>query len=348
MGSVTRFAALNTKVRALESQFLSDSDYLLLIQLNTYDEVVEALKTQTAYREVFEAHSGETMSISTIEALLRRHTFVQYEKLVHYLNNEDRKTFKVLLMRFEIESLKWIIRSIYRGETLEGVEQKLLISKIFSKLNYEALSTCDSLPSLIEQLKGTGYDKALAPYINENPKRILFYMEMNLDRMYFRALFKQFGKLKGNDRKYNEELLGINIDFLNLQWIFRGLRYYSVSSEELFNYSLMGGKYVNLTLLKALCYSQTDEAFMEIVKGTRYSFLFDGGKTLEVQLEREMEIYMYKHFLKLLKQSQMSILTPISYMHKLEYELRDIFSILEAKRYNMDAERVKGFLIRTF
>lgn len=348
MGSVTRFAALNTKVHALESHFLSQADYLLLINLHSYEEVIEALKTQTVYKAVFDAHSGQNLSIGVTEALFRRYTFTQYEKLVHYLHNEDRRTFKILFMRFEIESLKWIIRSIYRGESLVGIEEKLMVSKIFSKLNYEALSTCDTLAAVIIQLKGTGYDKILEPYINEDPKRMLFYMEMNLDRVYFKALLKQFGKLKGTDRKYNEQLLGINVDFLNLQWIFRGLRYYKVSSEELFNYSLLGGKYINMTLLKALCYSQGDESFIEIVKGTRYAFLFGNAATLEIYMEREMEVFMYRQFLKLMKQSQMSILTPIGYMHKLEYELRDIFSILEAKRYNMDAEKVKMFLIRSF
>jgi len=348
MGSVTRFAALNTKVHALESKFLSQADYLLLLQLNTYEEVVEALKTQTVYKAVFDAHPGEDLSIGAIEALFRRYTFTQYEKLVHYLHNEDRKTFKILFMRFEVESLKWIIRSIYRGESLVGIEEKLMVSKIFSKLNYEALSTCDSLASVIQQLKGTGYDKVLEPYVNEDPKRMLFYMEMNLDRVYFKALLKQFGKLKGTDRTYNETLLGINVDFLNLQWIFRGLRYYKVSAEELFNYSLMGGKYINLSLLKSLCYTQGDESFIEIVKSTRYAFLFNNAATLEIYMEREMEVFMYRQFLKLMKQSHMSILTPIGYMHKLEYELRDIFSILEAKRYSMDAEKVKSFLIREF
>lgn len=346
MGSVTRFAALNTKVAALESHFLSLEDYRYLIQLGTYEEVVEALKTKTVYKAVFDAHSGEDLDIADIEALFRRYTFTQYEKLVHYLHDVDRKTFKVLFMRFEVESLKWIIRSIYRGESLIGLEDKLMVSKIFSKLNYEALSQCDSLALLIDQLKGTGYDDVLVPYLNENPKRILFYMEMNLDRVYFKTLLKQFAKLKGKERKYNEELLGVNVDFLNLQWIFRGLRYYKVSAEELFNYCLLGGKYINLALLKALCYTQDDDSFIEVVSGTRYGFLFSNTSTLEVNMEREMEVFMYRQFLKVIKQSQMSILTPIGYMHKLEYELRDIFSILEAKRYKLSADEVKPFLIR--
>ncbi len=33
-------------------------------------------------------------------------------------------------------------------------------------------------------------------------------------------------------------------------------------------------------------------------------------------------------------------------MHKLEYEMRDVFTLLEAKRYGLDEKKTKEYLVR--
>lgn len=51
-----------------------------------------------------------------------------------------------------------------------------------------------------------------------------------------------------------QELLGINIDILNVQWIFRGRYYFNITSEELFNYAANGGAKYDFRSLENFCY----------------------------------------------------------------------------------------------
>lgn len=345
MGSVTKFAAVNTKVKALERYLLSTEDYNQMLQSVNEKEVMNFLKEQTFYGEFLEDLSSEDLRVDYLEGLARRFVFQRYEKLVHYFTDEHRKLFKMLFMRYEVENLKLLIRAVYRKEDLERVNQELMISSIFSKLDYEKLARSLSLEEFVENLKGTPYHRVLKPYINENPKRLMFYMEMNLDRIYFKMLGDQIHKLKGDDLEDMQELLGRNTDILNIQWIYRGLKFYGLSPEELFNYCL-GNGFIRYSKLKELCYSTDEEDFVEKLKNSRYGFLFEDIETMDQFMERSMERYLYRVLINLEKKHRMNIMPSVIFMHKLEYEMRDIFTILEAKRYRFGADVIKDYLVR--
>lgn len=345
MGSVSKFAAVNTKVRALEKYLLSTVDYQNMIQSKDVTEVMNYLKEETLYGEFLEDFDTQKGKVDLLEVRSRKFVFQRYEKLVHYFTDEHRKLFKMLFMRYEVENLKLLIRAVYRNEDIERVSKELIVSHMFSKINYEKLGSSSSLEELINNLKGTPYFKVLKPYINENPNRLMFYMEMNLDRIYFKMLGKQIYKLTLSDQKPMLELLGKNTDILNIQWIYRGLKFYKLSPEELFNYSLENG-YIKFRKLKELCYSASDEDFIEKLRETRYGFLFEDVVTMDQFMERSMERYLYKVLIDLKKDSRMNVMPSIIFMHELEFEMRDIFTLLEAKRYGFTEQQTKDFLVR--
>ncbi|GKT24577.1 ATPase, V0 complex, c/d subunit like protein, partial [Aduncisulcus paluster] len=59
MGSVKRFAAINTKIRALEGQLLNNADYDALLDMSNLGEMVSYLKKRTTYEEDLEAVEPE-------------------------------------------------------------------------------------------------------------------------------------------------------------------------------------------------------------------------------------------------------------------------------------------------
>ncbi|MGB3365852.1 MAG: V-type ATPase subunit [Acidaminobacteraceae bacterium] len=345
MSSVIKFAAVNTKVRALERYLLSNKDYQNMIQSKNVTEIMNYLKEKTLYGEFLEDFDTQNGRVDLLEVRSRMFVFKRYEKLVHYFTGENKKLFKMLFMRYEVENLKLLIRAVYRNEDIERVSNELIESHMFSKIDYKRLGSSTNIEELINNLKGTLYFKLLKPYINENPNRLMFYMEMNLDRIYFKMLGKQIYKLPSSDQKPMLELLGKNTDILNIQWIYRGLKFYKLSPEELFNYSLEYG-YIKFDKLKELCYSSSKEDFIEKLSETRYGFLFEDVATMDQFMERSMERYLYKVLINLKKQAKMNIMPSIIFMHELEFEMRDIFTLLEAKRYNFTEEETKGFLVR--
>ncbi len=171
-------------------------------------------------------------------------------------------------------------------------------------------------------------------------------MEMVLDRLYFTSLYNQIGKLDKHDECVQKELLGKNIDLLNLEWIYRGLKFYKLSPEELINYTLIGGYMLKYNDIKNLCYSKDEKELIDRMINSSYGFLFDNKDTLDLFMERRIERYLYFQFLSYYRKGRMDITQSIAYMHILEYEMRDIISIIEAIRYNLDKNQAKRYLVR--
>ncbi|MCK8059892.1 MULTISPECIES: V-type ATPase subunit [unclassified Fusibacter] len=347
MGSVTRFAALYTKVKSLESGLLTKEDYHTLINLKTEDEVIEYLVDNSIYGKLVKVKKYETDEAVNFERVLRRYVFSKYEQLIHYVTNEERKLFKLLLARYEIENLKLVIRSVLRQDTDKIDAQQLLVSKHFEFKDYPHLLESKNLEQVVDRLMGTHFGPLLKPFVNESNDRVLFYMEMTLDRLYFKRLADQMEKLAGEGKTFMLDLLGTNIDYLNIQWIYRGVKNFALTPEELFNYCLDDGKYLNLKKVKTLCYLPSYQVLIEELKNSKYRSLFMEESNMDLIMEREMERSLFELFSELSKKGKLNLVTPIGFLHKLEYELRDIFAIIEAKRYGLDAKQTSQFLVRT-
>jgi V/A-type H+-transporting ATPase subunit C len=344
MSNVRKFAAVNVKVRALEGQLLRDEDYQRLLMLDQVDDVVEYLRNETWYASILP--EARKVDIIDLEGRFERNAFEKYEKLFHYFTDAYRDFFKVLMMRYEIENLKLFLRMIIRKESLLSITDHLIIPKIYSRLDYDKIKMATTVEELSAALAGTEYQALLDYYKHEEATKLMFYMEMNLDRLYFKKLSHRTEALDKPDRTAVGEVLGRNIDMLNIQWIYRGRRYYRLLPEEILNYTLFDGKYFSYKRLKEFCYMTKLEETEAAMRQSPYGFMFGEAEHFEVLFEIGMDRYLYKIFDKLRMDHPMSIIEPMVYLHRLEYEMRDLFTIVESKRYNISSDACRQFLIR--
>jgi len=346
MGSATKFAALNTKIQGMSGKLLKNRDYEQMINLNTVKEVLQYLKESTYYGEFIFETGGDRGTIEQFEIESRKHLMALNEKLICYTQGVYKEIIMLSFMRSEVEDLKVYLRHFVRGANRANISNIFVAKGKRSSLDYELLNESVSLEDFIDKLKGTRYHKILKLYINEEPKKILFYMEMNLDRIYFKAWSDSMMKLKGDEKEYLMLTIGRNIDFLNIQWIYRGLKYYDLSPEELLNYTLEHGYYFKYKSLKDLCYSESSEEVIRKIGKSKYGEMFDYEKGLERFLEIEMERLVYNTTKAMDKKSNLNILKAVGFIHEVEFEMRDIFTIVEAKRYQLTKEEIKKYLVR--
>ncbi len=342
---IKRFAAINTKVRALESHLLKKKDYDYLLELSTLSEMIAYLKKQTDYGPYLQEVDENTVSIDMLEVIFKRAMFQRMKGMIHFFTDEYKKLLRTMFMRYEIEDLKLLVRALIRHESLEIILEHLVILDINRGLDYEKLQRVTSLEALLEALEGTPYRKLLEYYMNEPPQKRIFYMEMNLDRYYFKTLNEHVEKLSSEDRGPLREMLGKNTDILNLQWIYRGRKFYGLSAEELLNYTLLGGYALKYKHLKTLCYASSMEEALGYIREGPYGFLVE-KQDFEIFLELNMERYIYDEFMKMKKANRMNIIESMVYVHQLEYEMRDLFTIFEAKRYGFDRAQTLQYLVR--
>lgn len=346
MRNIKRFAAVNTKVLALEGSLLSDEDFRKILTKKSVTEIARYLKDYTAYKSILKDADLDNIQAKELEILFKKHIARQIEKLIHYFTGEYKRFFRLLVLRYEMEDLKVYLRTVNREGDQSKAGQLTILPGNYTSFDKQRLDGAKSLERCIESLKGTVYYHLLKPYLNEKPGKRLFYMEMVLDKLYFQLLNRQAEKLNRQDNKLIRELLGKNIDLLNLQWIYRGLKFYKLPPEELINYTLQNGYVLNYKKIKDLCYSENAEELADKMAGSKYGFLFDNKTTLEVFMERRIKRYLYFLFLEYKRREKMNIIETNVYIHLLEFEIRDISSVIEAVKYRLDLEQSKGFLIR--
>lgn len=344
MGSVRRYAAINAKIKSLEGLLLKNDDYRALIECDEPEEIISYLQESKGYRELLESSDLENLDIDGIERCFKADVVEKFERLSHYFSDVYKKFYKTLFMRYEIEDIKLYLRTFLRNEPVEFLADHIQPTK-YHQINLKDMRHINSIEDFVEALKDTKYHRLLKYYLDEDPQKIMFYMEMSLDHYYFKSLHKQLSDFSDEDTVLMEESIGKNIDIQNLQWIFRGLKYYRLSPEELLNYALDIGYHLKYKDLKALCYTKDMASFVSYIRGTKYSFLFDDDNHNEIFLELNMERYLMKIMTELQRKHPLSILDTIVYMHKKEYEVRDIFTLLEAKRYHAPMEDVKNFMV---
>lgn len=346
MDRTARFAAINTKVRALEGKFLSNEDYVNLLSQKSVSGIADYLKHNTSYSESLRNIDENGIHRIELENMVKATLISSLEKITHFFQDDYKRFYRALFIRYEIEDLKSILRVIKMQEDNKALKKSYVFLGRYSKMNVDALLSSKNYNEFITNLKGTIYYDYLRPISEMAGDISIFDIAMVLDLAYFDLFYKSLKLIDKPDRNIVENIQGANVDLLNLQWIYRGLKFYDLSREVLFNYTIAYGREFSRDDIKNLCYSRNLDEYQKKILNTKYSFLFDQENTKDVFMERRILRYQYFNLKRLKTRGGMDIGQSIVYSLLKEYEIRDIVSIIESIRYEMPVEEAKKFMIR--
>lgn len=344
--SKSKHACISTKALAMRARKIKDSDYLELIKANDLKEVFLYLRDYTYYGDFLRKMDTENLHRTEIEAHLNDLKVRETEKLMHYLSGVEKNFFQVLLVRMEVESLRILIRGIARNDDLELLKGLMVYSEKYTKVPFGRLFRARDWDEFKKLLVDTDYYRILEIYKDIKGAQDLVMVEKNLDRYYYDLLKNRLLKL---DLKTNRDLIDLerrNFDLLNLIWIYRGKKFYSLSREELIAYSLRGGLELNEKRLLSLVNAKNLVEMKAQLINSDYAFLFNHTKTIDLFMERRRERYLYYQYLDLFGKSDSGLGRVFGYVRLLDFEIEDITSIIESKRYRMGPEETKKYLIR--
>jgi len=344
MGNVMRFAAVNTKIKFLEGKFLKDEDYLELLKKKSIPELIQYLKEKTSYAKLLDGVKVEEANRMTLENALRRNMVKIIDKLLFYLRDEYKDFVKTLFLKYEIEDLKNLARDIYNSRRERQIENYSFIGK-YSKADPERLIKANTVRELIIALEGSEIFEYLKPLL-DGKRENLFRFEMALDTAYFTIIRRKWEKLSKEDKKILNIWEGIVADLYNIQWIYRGKKFYNISPEEILNYTIDFGYKISYQRRKQMCYAKDLSELFEIAEKEGYGFLFKKDFDQDIYMERRINRYLYFKFKNLTRAAPLTIIQIVSYIWFLDFEVRDIISIAESLKYEIDLEKAKKFLIR--
>lgn len=330
MGNMAKYAAINTKIEAMESKLLSEKDYSALIECKSVSDIAEYLKCNTHFKSVLNSYSTETLRRTQFEHLLQTTIVQKLRKLENYLGTAHKFFYKAFLMKFEINDIRLMLRGISKNIPLKNLQDRFLHIEEFENVNFEKLLTIENFQDFINCFEGTVYESAFRNITESDLKIREFHMEMNLNAVYFINLLKLVDKLPKEDRLILRKLIGTNIDLINLQWVYRGKKYYDLLNEEILNYTLPGGYKLSFQYMKKLIYS---DSFQETVDAMIQKFNKSFTAIEDITMQISVNKFLYHEYKQNSKKYPMTAAKILLYSKEIEYEINDIISIIEGIRY---------------
>jgi V/A-type H+-transporting ATPase subunit C len=222
MKSLARYAATNALTRTMLSELVSRAEYESIIHSGSVGGAWLALR-KTAYRTwVPEEPPGDLLEI---ERVFREVTARRFKRSIRELSNEPREVAQLLLSRWDLDNLEFALR-LWHGRD-RGLQKFLTYPSFVHEIPVYNIVEAESLEEIGLALRNTPYlepvTQSLAPY---RTRKSIFFVEVALERDYYRRLLERSAELGGADWKLAQKIIGAEIDLVNLSWLTRLLEYY--------------------------------------------------------------------------------------------------------------------------
>ncbi len=344
MVSVFKYAYPNAKVRAMKGRLLSKEDFRVLLNTETYEDVLRALQ-RTSYSETLSQQSSSEISPRVLTNIVYQHLFIDYEKTIRAISGDIRSFFILFYQQYELVNLKTILRGICGQVDPQQVLPLLLPTAHHPLFSKERLLEFRDVHDLVNHLQGSFFqyplNQALKRYEEEQE---FFPLEMALDLYYYQTLWEAMKKLPERERQTVQRILGMYVDIMNVAWIIRFKEQYHFSKEEILNYTIHHGYAFKLKDRRKLSEASNPAQVLEYLKRTPYGKAISGNEplhTLHVVLSRCIIAELRKQFAG----NPFHIGVIIGYLLLKEYEISDIITIAEAKKYGYSFEQSQSYVI---
>lgn len=345
--SVAGYAATNSRVRVMYSTLLSEQETARLYEAADLPSLVAMLKP-TAYGPYVERIKDRDLNPRRVAFQLRTRLADAYNSIIHTVPESARPLLMQRYRYFEVDNLKAVLRGIVTGASWERVRFVLFPYGPGTVLPAQAMLEAGSIPAAIELLRGTIYYETLAFALKRySAEQNIFPLEVALDLNYWRELWKEVNRLKGDDRTQALRIIGALVDMNNLMWAVRYRVYHHLSEEEVINYTLSFG------------YRSRDEDIRAIAAGADiaqvlkrvYPDLADidslvndqqaGLPKLELDLQRRLVEKCHTAFVG----SPFHIGIPLAYLTLAELEIQDLVVLIEAKSTGAPFDVFREYLV---
>ena len=344
MNPFASYRAINTKLHAKKRTLLSKQEWEKVAQYQNVPQVIDFLKKKEGYNKQMQNYKTNDLHRSDLEVILDRYCVTEIEDMLHYFSGSYKEFFKAFLIEYEISEIGLMLRTIARTDEVGKMDRLFVCSEKWSMVHYNKLLGCKTVTQFIEGLRETCYYDALKTMSQEDAAKREFHMEMKLYVLFYNNLIDKASRLRKQDEAIAKMMIGTKIDFLNAQWIYRALKYYDISPEEILIYSLPNGYKLSYGKLKKLSYSKSVEEYTKAVEKCLGYPLFKQAN--DAFLDCMTDRYLYKFACHMDKDNE-SIAVSMAYIMLLGIEMNDLVALTEGIRYKLEEGDLGKYLVHT-
>lgn len=335
---VVRYSFAQAKTRAMKGKLLTADDWHYLLQMRSIKDVFTYLRG-TEYGTILSAFSNLTPDAGGAGIALCGVLFKDYSKLLKAVPARGSRLLHKLLLRYEAENLKTILRGIWQGRFRGEIEPLLYDLGRLSSLPIDALLSSREVTGTLELLEPTVF---YAPLLHAEPQfraqGNIFPLEIAVDTAVFENIAASLKTLKGVDRRGAEVLTGEMIDWVNLCWLVRFRHFYGLTSEEAINYLLPGGGILDLKDLGTLARATDLSSFLAALPGPYRGFLEAAEKWADIR--RLFEKWFINELYAVFQGDPFQISMQVSYLFLKEMEVMALGSLVSALEIGESPERL--------
>lgn len=353
--NVSAYAQVNATTRALYATLLTPETWRTLVQAGSFDALLGQLE-KTAYG-VYLKLDRQILTPRRTVYQLRWHLTQAYEKLIRLTPEPARQLIIQLWRLYEVDNLKATLRGVETGASWDEVRR--LLSPMFRYVtltndHIQRMLASGSIVRAIERIRRTPYYETLVHAVERyETEKNLFPLEVALDLDYRRGLWQSIASLKGMDYEQALRLVGTSIDIDNLLWAIRYRVYHHLSVQEIINYTLPFGYQVQDADIRAVAEGADVVTIVKRIypgiEGLDNAATQPGEEAPPQQRQlASIERALHRHTMQLCRGTFLGnpfhIGVQLAYLMLLEYELRDLIAIVEAKASQLPVERLAAII----
>ena len=352
--SLSKYAFINAKLRARISKILPDESFDELIKAPSIDAALAQLR-DTPFAGLEEIYSS-TGDLKQAELELLKNEIELYKNIREYLNGSPAVLVDALLTQFEIDNLKNAIRIYFdrkiRKRSVDVSVHYIIYDRIIHDIPFDIIVNAENFDEIAGVCQGTPYHQIITKYSHTvESKGSLFRMEIAFDHFYYENLLAAIKKLDRRDRNIALRLAGVEIDLQNINWLLRFKKFYDLPLEAVMATLVPGGLNLDKDIFNELYSAQNVMYVLQgFVKG-KYPGLSAllssqaADSTSRLLLIRRVLEEIMKHEVNhILVGYPFTIGIILSYFILKRNELNKIRTILNAKHYHIEQERIESML----
>lgn len=353
-GSLSKYAFINAKLRARISKSLPDTRFEELVKAPSLDAAL-ALLRDTSFAGLEEIYS-KTGDLKQAELELLKSEIELYRNIRQYLQHSSAGLVDALLTQFEIDNLKNAIRIYFdrkiRKRSVDSGVHYIIYDNIIHDIAYDVIVNAENFNEIAGVCEGTPYHEIIIKYSpTVESKGSLFRMEIAFDHFYYANLLAAIKKLDRRDRDIAFRLAGVEIDLQNLNWILRFRNFYDLPLEAVMAAIVPGGFNLDKSTLNQLYNAQNVTYVLQGFVKNKYPGLSallssqtpDSTSRL-LLIRRILEEIIKSEVHHILVGYPFTIGIILSYFILKRNELKKVRTILNAKYYHLEQERIESMI----
>lgn len=353
-GPLSKYSFINAKLRARISKILPDEMFDELAKAPSVDAAL-ALLREMPFARLEEIYS-QTGDLKQAELEMLRSEIELYRNIIQYVHPNTAQLIDALLTQFEIDNLKNAVRIYFerkiRGSSMKSSAHYVLYERIIHDIPIDIIVNADNFDEVAGACEGTPYNQIIKKYSHTvESDKSLFRMEVALDHLYYERLLSAIDKLDRRDRSIALRLTGVEIDLQNINWIIRFKNFYNLPLDAVLAAIVPGGFNLDKAVMSELYSAQNVTSVLQGFVKRKYPELSallsaqTSDSTSRLLLIRRILDEIRKNEVhRILSGYPFTVGIILSYFVLKRDELKKIRTILNAKYYGIEQERIESMI----